>query len=350
LAKAERRLLDLPGIASARITPSSANPAMVIVDIDRAPWARASYDLHYDAANKLGGLVDAELGEIGRLGTVGGRYRVGSDVRELRGSLHSTLLGGKGLTGSVFRLTEDLSPSPALTQNVQTGVEIQHAFRLPDRWSLLAGYRFKRVTVTSFTPVDLGALEMSLMRESRDNPLDATRGRFLSLNMELSHPRLASTASFFKGFGQAFFARSLHPRLVWAQGFRLGLAHVFPGGPLLSFERFRAGGPNSVRGFATDAIGPRGYFDNPIGGQAVFVVNQELRYRHRTGLGVAGFYDLGNIFTTVRDIRLSARHSLGAGLRFSSPIGLVRFDLAWPLAPQLGESRSRRMFSIGQAF
>ena len=87
------------------------------------------------------------------------------------------------------------------------------------------------------------------MRETRDNPLNARRGRFLSADVKLSLPTLASDQSFIKGFGQAFVARPLGERFVWAQGLRLGLAHVFNDRPLLASERFTAGGPNSLRGF-----------------------------------------------------------------------------------------------------
>jgi outer membrane translocation and assembly module TamA len=49
-------------------------------------------------------------------------------------------------------------------------------------------------------------------------------------------------------------------------------------------------------------------------------------------------------------VRLSARASVGFGPRWASPLGLLRFDLAWPVSRRPGEKRFRAIFTIGQAF
>jgi outer membrane translocation and assembly module TamA len=56
------------------------------------------------------------------------------------------------------------------------------------------------------------------------------------------------------------------------------------------------------------------------------------------------------VFRTVGDLSLDLRHTLGAGLRWASPIGLLRFDLGLPLQRQGGEKAVRFWFSFGQAF
>jgi len=80
------------------------------------------------------------------------------------------------------------------------------------------------------------------------------------------------------------------------------------------------------------------------------VLNEELRYHHPSGLGGAVFYDGGNVFRDVSDLSLDWRHAVGVGLRWSSPIGLLRLDLGFPLQPQPEEKRYRYFFSLGQAF
>ena len=62
------------------------------------------------------------------------------------------------------------------------------------------------------------------------------------------------------------------------------------------------------------------------------------------------FYDGGNVFPNVSDLNLDWRHALGVGVRWSSPIGLLRVDLGIPLQPRSGEKRYRYFFSLGQAF
>ena len=110
---------------------------------------------------------------------------------------------------------------------------------------------------------------------------------------------------------------------------------------------FQAGGANSIRGFANDSVGPADYL---FGREGVVVVNQELRYRHASGLGGVVFYDAGNTFATLADVSLKMRHAVGAGLRWSSPVGLLRVDVGFPLARRQGESAYKVFFSFGQAF
>jgi outer membrane protein assembly factor BamA len=167
------------------------------------------------------------------------------------------------------------------------------------------------------------------------------------VSLELSPRALGSDFDFVKGFAQAFVTRPLTESLTWAQGYRLGLAYAFRGEPLVADEGFEAGGANSIRGFDSDEVGPE---DHPFGKQAVIVLNQELRYRHPSGFGGVVFYDAGNTFAAVSDFSLDLRHVLGAGLRWASPVGLLRVDVGAPLFPREGESRVRVFFSFGQAF
>jgi outer membrane translocation and assembly module TamA len=62
------------------------------------------------------------------------------------------------------------------------------------------------------------------------------------------------------------------------------------------------------------------------------------------------FWDFGNVFAHVEDVRLDLRHDLGAGLRWASPVGLLRFDVAFPLARQPDEDWYQFTFSLGQIF
>ena len=340
-------MLRLAGVGAARVSAAGENPVTLVVDVVPAPWAVTGYDLRYDKVDGLTAIVDGELIDLGDLATLGGRYRFAADVREIRGSLSSPW--ARGLTTSVFRIDEDLGADLGLTRT-------QHGRRDPagpasarslgpaPRLSPQAGDHH---LVHPGAPGRARALAPA--RDARQParrdawPLPEPEPRALA-------PRLAADQSFVKGFAQASIARSFGSHVVWAQGVRLGLAHVFDDNPLLATERFLAGGATSVRGFTTNAVGPLDVLGEPAGGQAVFVFNQELRVRHRNGLGAAVFYDLGNVFERVRDVRLSARHSVGLGLRWASPIGLLRLDFAVPVGRQPGEARWQRVIALGQAF
>src|SRR5881409_3235315 len=121
-------------------------------------------------------------------------------------------------------------------------------------------------------------------------------------------------------------------------------------------QRFYAGGPNSVRGFARNELGPRVYVTDsiivqgtdttlrnlhasPTGGNTVFTANLELRvptpiFPERVRLGL--FVDVGQVWergdtgTTVSGLRVTP----GLGLRFITPLGPVRLDAAYNGYPQ----------------
>jgi outer membrane translocation and assembly module TamA len=169
--------------------------------------------------------------------------------------------------------------------------------------------------------------------------------------VELAPKALGSDFNFLKGFGHVSITLPLNRSLFWAQGYRLGLGGVLggPEGRLPSFERFTAGGANSVRGFGTDSLGPLdAQFQR--GGDAVVVVNQELRYMLPMGLGAAVFYDAGNVFRSVSEIGLDLRHSIGVGARYDSPLGLLRIDLGVPLNRRPGDKSYQIWFALGNAF
>jgi outer membrane translocation and assembly module TamA len=170
---------------------------------------------------------------------------------------------------------------------------------------------------------------------------------------------------------------------VLATGARLGLAKGFPyttpaldengnpipgpdGDPLTvtitdlpASERFFAGGDTTVRGFALDRLGTPETLDSsgfPTGGNAVVVLNAELRVPVWRDFGAAAFVDGGNVFRRAADLDLSRiRGTAGFGVRYRSPLGPLRLDLGFKLDRQVlptGELEppSAWYISFGQAF
>ena len=92
-------------------------------------------------------------------------------------------------------------------------------------------------------------------------------------------------------------------------------------------------------------------FGDPAGGNALLVLNEELRFPIVWRLRGVAFLDAGNVFTTIGDVTLSGlRTGAGFGLRVQTPFALLRADLGAPLVPRSGEPRTRWFFSIGQSF
>jgi outer membrane protein insertion porin family len=357
LTDAERRLMNLGVFSRAAIVSEPEAPSTLRVKLLEASNLSAGYDVRWNDDEGASALVQGEARNLLGLGlALGGRFRYGADLRETRGwlSLPAALTGGD-VTASVFRTVEDFSADDLTITRIQKGFQVQQSLRLPRRWELLAGYRFRRNTTLApgldAEPIDIGGIDLSVLRNTRDDLLDPRRGEFLSLNLSIDPSALGSDAPLVKGYAQALLARSFADEaFTWAQSYRFGLAWGLGGEPVIPFERFMAGGANSLRGFGTNEVGPRGPLGDPEGGEAVLILNQELRYRHPSGLGAAVFYDGGNVFDTVRDVSFHLRHTVGAGLRWASPIGLLRVDFGFPLARRSDEKAYRVYFSFGQAF
>jgi len=357
LAEMERRLMDLGLFARAAATVSEDNPATITISVDEGDRLRAGYRASYGKDQGTRAEVDGELrGLFGAGLRLGARVSAGPDLRELRPYLHlPAFLPTGSLTLSAFRLSEDLPLDPEeedgeTFERIQTGGQLQATRPLRDRWNLVYGYHIKKVTIDSpflTTSRWVAGLETSVLRDTRDDPTDARRGRFLSASLELAPRALGSDFDFVKGFAQVVLTQPLRERWTWAHGYRVGLARVFDDEPLVTEEGFEAGGANSIRGFETGSVGPEGYL---FGRQATLVINQELRYRHPSGLGGVVFWDLGNTWATANEVSLDLRHALGVGLRWSSPVGLLRLDLGVPLGRREGEDSYQLFFSFGQAF
>ena len=97
--------------------------------------------------------------------------------------------------------------------------------------------------------------------------------------------------------------------------------------------RLYAGGDQSVRGFGYRAIGPLGPDSTVTGGRHRGVGSIELEQMVYRGFGAAVFTDVGNVFATRSDVSVQrVEQGAGFGIRWRSPIGLVRADVAWPIS------------------
>jgi outer membrane protein insertion porin family len=143
-------------------------------------------------------------------------------------------------------------------------------------------------------------------------------------------------------------------RFLYAGGIRLGLAGGLGGNPVPTGELFFAGGGTTIRGFRQDTVGPfriRGEESVPAGGEAVLVINNELRFPLFNIFDGVTFLDAGNVWKTVRDFDpFHLRSSGGFGLRVRAPYFLIRADYGFNLNRKPGEAGGTFFFSIGQAF
>jgi translocation and assembly module TamA len=117
-------------------------------------------------------------------------------------------------------------------------------------------------------------------------------------------------------------------------------------------QRFYAGGSGTIRGFGYQRVGPT-FADNPnfpTGGTALSAYGIELRQRFGRNFGAAAFVDAGQVSTKLRFVPNQLRVGVGAGIRYYTPIGPIRFDVAVPASRQAGDDAFEIYIGLGQTF
>jgi translocation and assembly module TamA len=133
-----------------------------------------------------------------------------------------------------------------------------------------------------------------------------------------------------------------------------GLAGVAQGAGELSLppdQRFYAGGTSTIRGYGYQLVGPMfPHTDIPTGGTAITAAGLEFRQRLYTNWGVVAFVDAGQVSASLKPLPDETRIGTGAGMRYYTPIGPIRFDIAVPVARRPGDDSFEIYIGLGQAF
>ncbi|HEY3973107.1 MAG TPA: POTRA domain-containing protein [Candidatus Sulfotelmatobacter sp.] len=216
--------------------------------------------------------------------------------------------------------------------------------------------------------VRLSTFSATLIRDTRDKPLDAHRGIFSTVNVGITPTALGSSANFAKLFAQYAFYKPLRS-VVFADSIRIGLASPFAGSFVPTSQLYFSGGGTSLRGFPIDEAGPQrlvpfcnvlqnqsGCVDItvPVGGKQLFILNSEARFP--TGimkaLGGVVFYDGGNVYSAINlhNFADNFTNTVGIGLRYATPIGPIRIDFGRNLNPVPGINPTQYYITVGQAF
>jgi outer membrane protein assembly complex protein YaeT len=346
-------------------------PVTARIALEERPRYRVRYGLAVsdeeiepdERDRRLGFAADVENRNLfGRAATAGVSVRLRRDQQVGRLTLGSQRFFGLPLRSTMFveRQREKLNPEGAspVTSDVNSFTGEQ-AYRLRRTIELRYGYGIERnhTFIRTDGPdafdltVKVARLTTSGLVDRRDDAFNPARGWFASSALELSRPGLGSDLSFLKNFAQYSHFVGFGRGLVLASAARLGLARTIEDEVLIPSERFFAGGANTVRGYREDDLGPRSIFDDAEGGEALLVLNGELRFPIYRWLKGVGFVDVGNIYPKVRDISFTdLQIGLGAGARFDTPFGLIRFDLGIPANRRSFDPRWRIHIGLGHAF
>lgn len=427
LERSKQRIQRLPYVkdVSYSTTPVAGSPDQVDVDykIKQGPAAQLSGGIGYSATYKL--MLNANYADADFLGT-GNRFAV-----QLQGGAYNKTynvsytnpyltMNGVGQTLSVTYsdVTQFVSSSSnfssktlslgptwsypisefqfltfgAVYQSSQLLTTSYSSAQQANEWVLQNGHPYSRLVHEDYTNNDYelyGTNFNSVLFvfgwgvDSRNRTLFADRGNRTAVSGRVTTP--GSSVQYYMA---DFSFQQYLP--LWPDHLTLSIFDGVDYGGALGkttaippFQQLFGGGPDSVRGFREDWLGPRDNFGNPYGGNFRITSQNELILpmpaKWRQSARVSLFFDLGNVFYTGNRIQFfgpdgvtpvnyhmngwsDLRRSVGVAVQWLAPLGLFRFSFGVPLNAKhstlcgagkscsWGDQTEGFQFSVGNAF
>jgi outer membrane protein insertion porin family len=263
---------------------------------------------------------------------------------------------------------------------VTAGYEVFEDFRTFITYTLeqvqvVAAPGSQDVLANQFASGRTSSVRLSFNYDKRDNRLFPTSGHLESASAEFASS-LFGSENLFQRF--RLIERYYHP-LIWGLVFKVNLSFGYiratePINHQIAIsEKFFAGGINSIRGYILRSISPTKkivsslepnapLIDFPVGGNKELITNWEIEFPLFESAGVKGvvFYDAGNVFSENENLFQSSQrggnlpfglfHSVGAGIRWFSPLGPLRFETGFPLTRRSTDDSYLFEFTIGNFF
>jgi len=244
----------------------------------------------------------------------------------------------------------------------QRGTSLTGIKQLTDSDVLIGTLRWVRTVLTyleitesevdrQYYPFSATSLSLSYIRDRRNDSFNPDRGYFFSGVAEWAYPLFKAESDYFKTFFKYQHFVPVFSRFNSNLTVRLGLGM----GRMPIHERFFGGGSNSFRGEKIDELGPEDpQSGKPVGGKALCLFNFEIRFPLTASLrelSGAVFFDTGNVFAKRSQFDLlDFKSAVGFGLRYRTPLGPLRFDLAWNLNAPERKGRPFAFITIGNMF
>jgi translocation and assembly module TamA len=391
LAVAQARVFELGAFGGVRVTRLAPDPARgtiaLLVVIQRAPFrtVRAGPGLGVQAirwdAHALVGWQDRNFyGDLRRLDT---ELRAG--YAWLPNPWGATKRGTVGLAMAEFAqpgaFTRWVDASARL--EVEKGIEQAYDFyaervklslplRLRPRWRLVPSYNLEVYDLSNYGTTlvpgttSTGAaienckgsiclltyLEQTIAWDGRDDPLNTRRGLYVGISVQEGIDVASYGYRYLRFLPEARFFWPLGERTVAALRGRVGaLVPVSESGAPPVVARFMAGGPLSMRGYYNRRLARmelQGADWVPVGGNGLADGSAELRFGLTGNLGAAVFLDAGAVsdasavpstWQTALDPGVF-QYAAGLGLRYRTPFGPLRLDVAARLPDRWSTDRS----------
>ncbi|MFN3550431.1 MAG: outer membrane protein assembly factor BamA [Endomicrobiia bacterium] len=256
------------------------------------------------------------------------------------------------------------------------GGEIRLGPRISDEFGLSFSYSYENVIISeSQFPEDIpngkkitSSFASQLVYDSRDYIYDASKGMRHSLTLQFAGwGILGGDVKFYKPIIRSSIFIPTFWKFVLSFNAVGGYIEGVDGYDLenVKYEKFYVGGAETVRGYGYRMLAPEN------GGRIMFVFNTEYKFpivqeNKRTILQGAIFYDIGGAWNEFKDVNFTIgadtsweesaiwdnklKHSIGFGIRFTTPVFPIRLDWSWALNPVKSRDRLQFWFTLGQMF
>lgn len=307
--------------------PDKAKDHIIPVDIHLEPRKRLKFTVGagFGTDTGLRGRVGFEQRRVNRWGH---SYRLNALASQIKlGLAGEYIIPGKNPRTDQYVVHSSYIEENSESIDSETAIIGVSRQRQDGLWLKNLSLDFQRETFSFDSDERTSILLMPSLVWTRvdvENRLNITRGNRISLELRGAYEGLLSDVSFIQAAVRGNWIQPLgeNGRLLLRGS--LGSSLVSDFDELPATVRFFAGGDRSVRGFELDEIGPRNEEGDVIGGKHLMVGSVEYEYLIKENWGIAAFVDSGTAFDETPDFKTG----VGVGVRWHSPVGPVRVDLA----------------------
>jgi translocation and assembly module TamA len=367
LAAAEKRLRALEVFSSVTVRGSESLAADGSVPVQVTVAERKHRYLGAGAtySSTDGGGLEAYWGHRNLFGRAE-KLRIEGSVSSLGTTAEAKDMTWRGAV--LFEKPGVLGPASKFTSKLEVEQENPDAYRrfsveaaagvsyeLTPEQTISAGVNVEYAKLTDSFNVDLEtitvAVPLEYVRDTRDSKLNPTTGTRLALLVEPAY-EINGGATFVKLRAEASAYRALDAEKRFVLAGRVAAGSIY-GANLTSVpanRRFYAGGGGSVRGYGYQDIGPVSALGVPTGGLSMLETSAEMRIGITETIGIVPFIDAGLVSPNTSFSGSDFKVGAGVGLRYATPFGPLRIDVAVPLNKGPLDPDYGIYAGIGQAF
>ncbi|MCX5704611.1 MAG: outer membrane protein assembly factor BamA [Candidatus Omnitrophica bacterium] len=237
-----------------------------------------------------------------------------------------------------------------------TGGDLRLGKELTEYWRASGVYRLDRITISNITTnasqslLDeygtnyVSSVTPGIAFDSRDNIFDTHSGNLVTASMMMAGGPFGGDKDFWKFYGRASHYFPMFRKSTLEIRGRMGMEEVYSDTVSVPiYERFFAGGADTIRGYEERMVGPIDPISlDPLGGNALLIGNIEYLYPLFDFLKVAAFYDVGNVWEKLGEMGTGGfKSGIGLGVRVKTPIGPIRLDYGIPMNTEPGSTDTK---------